>query len=454
MMAAYHDHHDPEDLAMSTIPQVAQVMQTVLTTVADEAARETKFVQRKSKMTGAKFVQTLTFGWLANSQASLEELTQTAATVGVEISPQGLDDRFTPAAANFLRQVLGTAVQELVAADPVAVSVLQRFNGVYIQDSTTITLPDALSEVWPGCGGSMPQDTSAALKLQVRLDMNTGTLCGPLLQEGRAHDRASPIQTVPLPAGALRLADLGYFSLDVLADLDAQGGYWLSRVQVQTAIFDASGQRLDLVKFLSTQAEAVVDMPILLGLDQRLPCRLLAVRVPEEVANARRRKLHAEARRRGQGVSKERLALADWTIFATNVPAMLLSLAEALVLARVRWQIEVLFKLWKSHGRVDEWRTRKPWRILGEIYAKLLAMLIQHWLFLVSCWAYPDRSLLKAAQTVQKHALHLASVLGCLDRLCEAITIIQRCLSFGCRINKRRGKPHTYQLLLAIGGLT
>ena len=75
----------------------------------------------------------------------------------------------------------------------------------------------------------------------------------------------------------------------------------------------------------------------------------------------------------------------------------------------MRWQIELLFKLWKSHGRVDESRSTKPWRILCEVYAKLLAMLVQHWVFLVSFWAYPDRSLTKAAQTVQKHALHLAS---------------------------------------------
>jgi IS4 transposase len=84
------------------------------------------------------------------------------------------------------------------------------------------------------------------------------------------------------------------------------------------------------------------------------------------------------------------------------VPPERLTLREALVLGRMRWQIELLFKLWKSHGHVDESRSTKPWRILCEVYAKLLAMLVQHWVFLVSLWAYPDRSLPKAAQTVQK----------------------------------------------------
>src|SRR6267143_1035265 len=49
---------------------------------------------------------------------------------------------------------------------------------------------------------------------------------------------------------------------------------------------------------------------------------------------------------------------------------------------------ELLCKLWKSHGRVDESRSTKPWRILCAVDAKLLAMLVQHGVFLVSCWAY------------------------------------------------------------------
>jgi hypothetical protein len=79
-------------------------------------------------------------------------------------------------------------------------------------------------------------------------------------------------------------------------------------------------------------------------------------------------------------------------------------------------------------------------------------MLVQHWVFLVSCWAYPDRSLTKAAQTVQKHALHLASAFASGKRLREALLKVKRCLATGCRMNRRKKRPNTYQLLLnAIG---
>ena len=433
---------------MTTIAEVAEAMQTVLTTVADEAARDSGFVERESKLTGAKFAQTLVFGWLSNSQATLEELSQTAATLGVGITPQGLDQRFSSAAAQCMKQILDVAIETLVSADAVAIPILQRFDGVYLLDSSTITLPDALEEIWPGCGGRVSRNTKAALKLQVYLDLQRGTLQGPVLESARKQDRSSSLQRTPLPKGSLRLADLGYFSLDLFDDLNVQGVYWLSRLQIQTGILDPSGQRLDLVKYLEDQVSAEIDLPILLGVRHRIPCRLLITRVPQEVADQRRRRLREQARSRGQTVSKKRLKLADWIILITNVPEKLLSLAEASVLYRSRWQIELLFKLWKSHGRIDESRSVKPWRILCEVYGKLVAMLVQHWLFLTSCWQYPDRSLTKAAKTVQRHALHLASVFGHTDRLSEALSVIRRCLRTGCRMNTRRRAPNTYQLLL------
>lgn len=84
---------------MATIPQVARAMREILTTTADDAARTTHFVQRQSRRGGATVSQTLVVGFLSNPQATLEELAQTAATLGGRITPQALDQRFTAAAA-------------------------------------------------------------------------------------------------------------------------------------------------------------------------------------------------------------------------------------------------------------------------------------------------------------------------------------------------------------------
>jgi hypothetical protein len=345
-----------------------------------------------------------------------------------------------------------------VAASPVAVPLLARFNGVYLFDSTVIALPDVLASLWRGCGGRVEQGSAAALKVQVVLDLLRGGLQG-VLQPGRAQDRNAPTQAWDLPTGALKIADLGYFSLTVLARLHTEGVFFLSRVQVGTKIA-LSQEFIDLLalgSLLRKQKLSVADLPVRLGAQQKLPSRLLAVRVPPEVAEARRRKLHYEAQRKWQPVSQARLALADWNFFVTNVSAQQLTLDEALVLVRARWQIELLFKLWKSQGQVDTWHTRKPWRVLCEVYAKLLAQLVQHWLFLVGCWHAPQRSLVKASQVVSRLALALAASLDCRKALEAILSVLEQCLESSSRMNRRKTRPNTYQLLLEpppLGGLT
>jgi Transposase DDE domain len=431
---------------MTTIPQVARAMRAMLTTVAEAAARTTRFALRRSPLGGATFSQALVFGFLRHPQASLEDLRQTAAALGVDITPQALDQRFTEAAAACLKEVLHAALARVVAAHPVAIPRLARFTAVARQESSTILWPDILAPVWQGCGGNTAERTKAALKRQVRLERQTGRL-DVQLQDGRAADQAAEFPGT-LAAGALHLADRGSWSLDAFRTLTHQGGFWRSRLQVQTALYTAAGQRHDLLARLTAQPAVPLAMAVALGETPHLPARLLAVRVPQEVAANRRRRWRDAARKKGRQASTPRLALAAWTLLVTHGPGDRWTRREALVLARVRWQIELLCKWWKSHGRVDESRRTKPWRLLCEVYAKLLARLVQHGVCLVSCWAYPNRSLVKAAQTVQKHALHLASPFGRLRRLITTLSTVQRGVAAGCRMTRRKTHPNTYQLVL------
>lgn len=431
---------------MNKIPQIAEAIQTVLTTKADKIAQKTGFTQRQSKLTGSAFVQTLVLSWLSDPAASLDNLTSMAAQLGVPISAQGLDQRFSAHSAACLHQVLDAAVSQIIGGEAVAIPVLKRFSAVYVQDSTTIGLPPDFAHLWPGGG------REAAVKLQVRIDYLHGTLFGPFLQAAKRHDRASIVQKMPITQGAIRLADLGYFSLDCLNQINKDGGFYLSRIQVQTHLFTRKGIRLDLPKWLKNQHTDEIDMPILLGQTQRIKTRLIAWRMPEPVAQERRRKLLWQAKRKGQKPSKARLALCDWTLMLTNTSKDLLSLKDAQCFARLRWQIELLFKLWKSHGQVDKSRSQKPWRILTEVYAKIIGMIIQHWVLLTRLWKYPDKSLVKAAQIVRKQAVLIASALSVMNKISmpESLKIIQTCLQYGCRMNTKKKIPNTYQLLIAL----
>lgn len=435
---------------MNNVPQIAEAMQRVLVEEAEAAARSSGFVQRRSKMTASLFAQTLVFGWMDNPEATLEELAQVAAALGLFITPQGLDGRFSQVAASLMNAVLNTALSQVVVNREVAsMAVLDRFNGLYICDSTVISLPSVLAALWPGLGNNRGQAT-ASLKVQLRLNFSNGELDRMHLGPGREQDRHSPVHRAPLPRGALRLADLGYFDLVCLADYDAHGVYFLSRLRVGTCLYDEAGQQMDLLHWLSHQGSGPVDENVYLGQSQRLACRLLACRVPQEVADQRRRRIKEDARVRQKAVNQVALKLAEWTVLVTNAPGHLLSLAEALVLLRIRWQIELLFKLWKSHGRVDESRSRNPWRVLCEVYSKLVCLIIQHWILLTACWRFPDRSLTKAIRTVQAYARFLAAAFAQSDLLALALTTITRCLSVGCRLNKRQKYPSSFQLLLSV----
>jgi DDE family transposase len=220
---------------------------------------------------------------------------------------------------------------------------------------------------------------------------------------------------------------------------------------MRAQLFDARRHPLPLAAlpaWLAQRATPHLDTPLFLGSPQGIPVRLLALQVPAAVAAERRRRVREEAKRKGQRVSALRLALAEWTLLVTNAPKDLLSFEEALVMARARWQIELLFKLWKQHGLLDESRSAKPWRQLCELYAKMLGLLIQHWLLVLNCWRYPNRSLTQAAQTIRRYATALALALSHPKPLTTLLLRLHDCLSVGCRISTRKTVPATFQRLL------
>jgi len=437
---------------MTIIPQVSQAMQTLLSTTTETIAATLAYVKRadRAKFTPSTLVQTLVYGWLAHPTATVEQLAQIASRVGVDISPQAIDRRFTAATAELLRTVLSTSMHHVVAGEPVAIPILQRFTSVRVHDSTTISLPDALSSTWRGCGNDTDRGT-AGLKCGVQIDLLTGALCGLDLVNGRTSDHTLSVQHQSIPAGSLRLADLGFYNLDILAQIHADGGYWLSRVQTNTLVAYPGRPTQPLISLLHDLGSMPTwDANVIIGGHKTLHARLLVRRVPKEVADQRRRRVHAEAKANGRSAANAALALADWNVAITNVPRRMLSLSEALVLMRVRWQIELLFKLWKSHAQVDDWRTTKPGRILCEVYAKLLGLVFQQWILAASSWGDPERSLFKAAQIVTSYAAELASGHHCTDQLERVLTGLARVIQRLARMQKRHHPPTTAQRLLAM----
>jgi len=444
-----HDSSIRDGGAMISVTQIADTLREILEEEANALARETGFIQRERAFTGADFAQMLIFGWWEEPEITLDGLTQVAQRREVQISASGLNQRFTPQAVAFLERLLERLTQVRLEGEVAPVSLLKRFRAVIVEDSSTIPLPEELVEIWRGCGGS--EGTSQAmLKLFVRWNVLTGELHGPLLTDGRPASGKSPFNEEAVPAGGLYLADEGFFSLWRLEQLgrriEGHKRYYVVRLPMRTGLSTRGGHRLLLRGLLPQQEGETRELGVLVGAQARIAARLIIQRVPKEVAEQRRERLREEAQDHGREPSEEALYLAGWTIVVTNVPRRLLNLEEILVVLTVRWQIERLFRLWKEEGQIDEWHTKKRWRILCEIYAKLAAMLIQQWLIEAGCWQDPHRSLIKAAQVVRREANGLMIALweGGLE---AAIRRVLRCMGSGCRIEKRKQFPSTAQRL-------
>jgi hypothetical protein len=432
---------------MTSVSQVEHSLKRVLEERANVLARETGCIERQRKFSGADLLQTFVFSWLSHPDASLETLASMAAIREVEVTDTAVHKRFTKASAQFLHAILEEMTGVVVEAErEVPLELVCRFEEVVLEDSSTVALPNELVTCWQGCGGA-PGEGHAAVKLHVRWALKRGSLRGPGLTHGRTSDRSSPFKEEPLPPGSLYIADLGYVDWGCVAARRAAGSYTLTRAQARTMYWTPEGKPLQLDSLLPQRVGQTKELWVRVGDQHRHLMRLLMMRVPEEVAERRRADLEAEALRRNRPIRERAWKLAAWTILLPDVPANLLSLQEALVLLRERWQMEMLYKLWKQYGRIDEWRTANPWRVLCELYAKLIGLLLQHWLIILFAWQDEQRSLVKLAQVVRDTACSLLEALAGDRSLLSALQAVQRRMRSGCQMNKRRKCPNSAQLL-------
>lgn len=377
---------------MQSVSQIETHLKQILEEYACVLARQTGCIQRERKFTGADLLQTLVFGWLAHPDASLEQLASLAAIRDVLVTDTALHKRFTESCAHFLHTILQEITSVLVQADEdVPLAVLHRFRAVILEDSSSIVLPDDLIVCWRGCGGNSSKG-QAAVKIHVRWEIKRGRMWGPTLTDGRASDQSSPFNEEVLPPHSLFLADLGYYNLDRMVARRRARSYTLTRPQSHTVFFTKEGMRLNLKTLLPRRVGQLKQVRVCVGIKQRHPMRLIMLKVPPEIAERRRKDLRAEALEKQKPVSAHALELADWLLLLTDAPTKRLKAEEAIVLLRERWQMEILYKLWKQYGQIDEWRTAHTWRILCELYAKLIGVVLQHWLIVLGAWQDEQRS--------------------------------------------------------------
>jgi hypothetical protein len=132
---------------MDIFSKIAKALQFVLNEKADELAKESGFIKRARKVKGSTFIKTLLFAWLPKPDTRVEGIARAGFTHHLKISAQGIDKRFTPEAGEFLKNVLGAAVSQAIAASkPAAIELFSRFTHIYVADCSTVTLPEQLAD--------------------------------------------------------------------------------------------------------------------------------------------------------------------------------------------------------------------------------------------------------------------------------------------------------------------
>jgi hypothetical protein len=357
------------------LPKLATTLQGLFGPFVDQTNEEVGWVERRRTLDAPAWVHLLVFGWIGHPLRCFADL-----AMRVRLSAQALQQRLNERAVRVFRAVFHEAVRTVVSAQPPLIPLARRFPGIVIDDSTQLTLPPCLAELFPACGGLDGKRGKASWKLRIRYDASSGQLEPFDLLPGKTSDRDLSVQPISdLKPGVLYLADLGYFSLERLRQVRRAEAHYITRLPARLQITGATGEPELVGLWLKSRTEDRVDEEVCLGRLGECRTRLVALRVPANVAAERRRKRRAKCGKRGRVVSANQEALCDWWVAVTDLAAAALTAEEVRTLYRLRWQVELLFKHWKQAGGLGTIHGRTAESVQVEYLAKLIGVLVTHW---------------------------------------------------------------------------
>lgn len=348
---------------------------------AEEKARETKFVQRQSPLTGSLFLLTLVLCVLQSGEILLPQLAKTVSKIEpeVEVSGQAFKARFTEFAVKFLKVMFAEALRVTAPNEAQVVPLLSNFSEVNLLDSSVVNLPDAVEKEFPGHGGVSGK---AAAKVYLLLEWLTGAYKTIRIEAGRKADQNMGEEFLQdAKPGALWIFDLGFFKAAFCAAIATAKSFFLCRLpaaQHKLWVVNTAGQLepFDLDEFLRRlPRQGPFEIEVFFGSKQEVKARLIIAPVPAKVAEQRRRKARAAAKRQGRTPTQRTLKRCDWTLMLTNASPEQLPTTTVLEVYGVRWQVELAFKLHKSQAKLETTRAEEKHRVQCEFYAKLIAIL-------------------------------------------------------------------------------
>src|SRR6266446_7183423 len=318
-------------------------------------ARHSKFIQRSSsKLTGKDFVELMTTEMIEEPAVSLEGLYDLLVDLHphAEMTPQALPQRINAYAVTYVQEVLQWALRQQLEpiCDRLPLGSLTSCGRVLLADSTPCRFHAKLADALKGSGGSA---SPSAVKIDLIYDVMPHRWLEMSLSAGTAADQGRAWAIVPhLRQDDLVLRDLGYLRLESLRQIEAQDAWYLSRLSKGVDVYleaDAQAPALVLVEHFQRYYpdESGIDLSVFIG-HERVPCRLLAYRLPDHVVQERRREALAEARTKGRKLSQAYLDWLSFGLYITNVTQQVWPPQVVGTVYRLRWQVELTLKNWKS----------------------------------------------------------------------------------------------------------
>lgn len=356
-------------------------MQTFFDESLSKAITDSCIVERERILDGRTFMEICIYEVLERGlNGSLRNFCQRASKeYGIlDFAEESFNGRFNEKSVHCGELLFESILQEKFY-NKLNINILNKFKHVYIQDSSVEELNKSLKDLYPGTGGS---GNTSAVKLDVSIDLKESESIRMKLKSGKENDNVEKLEVVPQ---ALYLRDLGYFDLQYLAKLEQEKAFYVSRIKCTTHLFtkcEKTGDFIaldlgDLSKKMRENEQREIEVYV--GKDQKLKSRLVLKKHPAAVAAEKRRKLKSCPRNKVKNPSKKQLDFCDFSVVITNLDEKDFDGTQIYELYRIRWQIELFFKSWKSYfhlGKVA--KVMKAERVMTLLYILLTIILVYH----------------------------------------------------------------------------
>lgn len=303
----------------------------------------------------------------------------------IDISKEALHKKFTPEAVTFLQELLKLQIgsQIDISADD---KVKKHFNSVKIKDSSKFSLPSIYNGDYPSFNNFSKKN--GVMNIQYEYDIVSGKWTSLELTNIKSNDQKNSRETAHLlEKNNLYIRDLGYISPHYLKGIKKAEAYFLNRLPPQAGLYNSLGEPLTWKaidqKFSKSGVQAL-DMDMEIYNEHRLKCRLIFFKVNDEEYKNRLKQAENSAKSRNVGVSKDHKIRCRYNTFITNVDRNILSTEDIKKTYQLRWQIELVFKTWKSFFSINKVKKVKKERLECQLLARLLWIVLNWHLFQVS----------------------------------------------------------------------